>query len=426
MGKVSTVKLQIAERARKHPEEALHNLHGFIDEAIMLESYNSLNKQSSSGVDGETWDTYGKGIMPKLSQLLNEFREGRFRAPNIRRIYIKKDNGKLRPIGIPTIEDKVLQGSVKNVIEPIYEEMFKPFSYGFRPGRSQHQAIEYMFQEVRTKGIRYIINVDIQNYFGTINHSLLRSFLDKRVKDGIIRKMLNKWLKAGVLEDKNLSYPKEGTPQGGLISPLLSNIYLHYVLDVWFEEQIQPLLTGKSFIVRYADDFILGFTDLEDVQRVLKVLPKRLGKYNLILQSDKTKMIDLHSKAGGTGRSFDFLGFTHFLAKSQKGNMVLKRKTSKGKLTKAIIKTGKWIKKHRHMKLQILITELNIKLRGHYSYYGITFNSKGINSFFEQVKRLLFKWLNRRGGKQFYWKYFSILVREWLPLLKPKIYHSYL
>lgn len=426
MGKMSTVKLQIAERSRKHPEEALHNLHGFIDEAIMLESYNSLNKQSSSGVDGETWDTYGKELMPKLSHLLNEFREGRFRAPNIRRVYIKKDNGKLRPIGIPTIEDKVLQSSVKNVIEPIYEGIFKPFSYGFRPERSQHQAIEYMFQEVQTKGIRYIIDADIQNYFGTINHSKLRSFLDKRVKDGIIRKMLNKWLKAGVLEDKQLSYPNEGTPQGGLISPLLSNIYLHYVLDVWFEEQIQAVLPGKSFIVRYADDFILGFTDFEDAQRVLKVLPKRLGKYNLLLQSDKTKMIDLQSKRECTGRSFDFLGFTHFLAKSQKGNLVLKRKTSKEKLTKAIIKTGNWIKNHRHMKLQLLITELNLKLRGHYSYYGITFNSKGINSFFEQVKRLLFKWLNRRGGKQFYWKYFSRLVREWLPLLMPKIYHSYL
>jgi group II intron reverse transcriptase/maturase len=426
MVKMSTVKLQIAERVRKHPKEALHNLHGFIDEAILLESYNSLNKQSSSGVDGETWDTYGNDIMPKLSELLHTFREGRFRAPNIRRVYIEKDNGKMRPLGIPTIEDKVLQSSVKNVLEPIYEAIFKPFSYGFRPERSQHQAIEYMFHEVQGKGIRYIIDADIQNYFGTINHSHLRSFLDHRVKDGIIRKMLNKWLKAGVLEDKQLSYPQEGTPQGGIISPLLSNIYLHYVLDVWFEEQIQPRLTGKSFIVRYADDFILGFTDFEDAQRVLQVLPKRFGKYNLTLQSDKTKMIDLKSKRGCTGRSFDFLGFTHFLAKSQKGHMVLKRKTNKEKLTKAIVKIGHWIKQHRHMKLQKLIAELNIKLRGHYSYYGITFNSKGINSFFDQVKRLLFKWLNRRGGKQIYWVYYSMLVNKWLPLFKPRIYHSYL
>jgi group II intron reverse transcriptase/maturase len=330
-------------------------------------------------------------------------------------------------LGISTVEDKVLQLSVKNVIEPIYEEIFKPFSYGFRPGRSQHQAIEFMFQEVRTKGIRYVIDADISDFYGTISHSILRDFLDQRVKDGIIRRMLNKWLKAGVLEDKVLRYPKEGTPQGGIISPLLSNIYLHYVLDEWFEGVIQPLLSGKSFIVRYADDFILGFENLDDVKRVFKVLPKRFGKYNLKLQADKTKVIYLRSNNGDTGRSFDFLGFTHFIAKSRKGNLVLKRKTSKKKLTKAIVKTDQWIKKYRHMKLKDLIKELNIKLRGHYAYYGITFNSKGINSFFEQVKRSLFKWLNRRGGgRRVNWDYFSNLIRDWLPLLKPSIYHSYL
>ena len=378
---MSTVGLQIAERARKYKGEALHNLHHFIDCAMLNESYEQLNKQSAKGVDGITWQQYGEGLRERLPALLEEFKSGRYRAPAIRRVYIPKDKHSQRPLGIPTVEDKVLQASVRKVIEPIYEEEFKHFSYGFRPGRSQHQAIDQLFRKVSFEGMHYIIDADIKNYFGSINHGCLREFLDKRVNDGVVRRMIDKWLKAGVMESGNITYPDEGTPQGGIISPILSNIYLHYVLDEWFSEQIQPLLKGKSFIVRFADDYVLGFSDKSDAQRVMEALPKRFAKYGLTLHPEKTKLIDLNSPRGQSGRSFDFLGFTHYLEESRKGLRILKRKTSSKKFTKAVITISKYIKENRHMKLKNLIAMLNIKLRGHYLYYGIIHNYKGIRRF---------------------------------------------
>jgi len=426
MVKMSTKELQIAERARKHKAEALHNLHDFIDSEFLIESYQMLNKRSAPGVDKVSWDDYGQNLQERSETLLGEFMTGRYRAPAIRRVYIPKDRHSQRALGIPTIEDKVLQSSVRRVLEPVYEEAFKDFSYGFRPGRSAHQAIDYLYKQVSFEGMHYIIDADIKDYFGSINHGMLRSFLDTRVKDGVIRRMIDKWLKAGVLEDGELSRPIQGTPQGGIISPLLSNIYLHYVLDEWFSEQIQDKLTGRSFIVRYADDFILGFTDKSDAIRVMEVLPKRFAKYGLALHPDKTKLIDLNGNRGESKRSFDFLGFTHYLGKSRKGRVVLKRKTSSKRLTKAIVNIHAFIKKNRHMKLIRLIDAINVKLRGHYSYYGITFNFPGISKYYQEVRRWLYKWLRRRGGKSKWdWSRFSTLVNTWMPLVKPVIKHSY-
>jgi len=423
---MSTVELQIAERAKKI-KEPLRSLHQFIDEELLMESYRKLNKRSAAGVDGMDWKEYGEVAKERIPELLNQFMSGKYRAPNIRRVYIPKSDGKQRPLGINTVEDKVLQGGVRRILQPIYEEEFKDFSYGFRPKRSTHQAIEYMKKEVNFKGMRYIIDADLKDYFGSINHGILRELIARRVNDGVIKRMLNKWLKAGILENGQIYYPEEGTPQGGLISPMLSNIYLHYVLDEWFSEQIQPLLKGKSFIVRYADDFILGFTDKQDAMRVLNVLPKRFDKYKLTLHPEKTKLIDLKCETGKGDRSFDFLGFTHYIGKSRKGRLILMCKTSSKKLTKAINQTEDWIKHNRHKRLKELTAELNAKLRGHYAYYGITFNSKGITSFYEQIRRRLQKWLNRRGGKhKWEWEKFNTLITEWYPLEKPRIYHSYL
>lgn len=427
MGKVSTKELQIAERARSHKGEALHSLHPAIDAAMLMECYEQLNKHSAPGIDGISWEDYGKTTQERIPELLRLFKTGSYRAPAIRRTYIPKSDGTKRPLGIPTIEDKVLQTGVRRVLEQVYEEDFKDFSYGFRPGRSAHQAIEYLFAQVSFGGMRHIIDADLKNYFGSISHGLMREFLARRVNDGVVRKMLDKWMKAGILEEGMISYPKEGTPQGGIISPLLGNIFLHYVLDEWFSEEIQPRLQSKSFIVRYADDFILGFENKEDAERVMEVLPKRFSKYQLTLNADKTKLIDLETPWREGKRSFDFLGFTHYLGKSRKGKPILKRKTSSMKLTKAITQTEAWIKQNRHMKLSSLIGELNVKLRGHYSYYGITFNSKGINSYYEQVRRRLFKWLSRRGGKRKWdWPTFVKHIVLWHPLLKPKIYHSFI
>jgi RNA-directed DNA polymerase len=306
MKEMSTVEMQIAERARKFPDEALTNLAQYITEAMLDESFDSLNKKSAAGVDKETWDGYNGRRKESIPQLLGAFKSGRYRAPSVRRVYIPKGDGKVRPLGLPTIEDKILQGAVARVLTPVYEEIFYDTSYGFRPDKSQHQALDALFEEVTIKGKHYIIDADLENYFGSINHQLLREFLDKRIKDGVIRRMINKWLKAGILENGNVYYPEEGTPQGGSISPLLSNIYLHYVLDEWFHEQIQPLLKGKSFIIRYADDFLLGFTNREDAIRVMKVLPKRFEKYGLKLHPEKTRLVELEEKDGQKPKTFDF------------------------------------------------------------------------------------------------------------------------
>jgi RNA-directed DNA polymerase len=424
---MSTERPQIAERAKKFKGEPLTNLHQFIDEDLLGKSYRKLNKNSSPGVDKKYWHNYSAECLWRLPELLAEFKSGSYKAPPIRRVYIPKGKTGKRPLGIPTIEDKILQESVRNVLNPIYEEDFKSFSYGFRNDRSAHQALDYMFKKVSFGGMRYIIDADIKDYFGSIDHGILREFLDRRVKDGVIRKMIDKWLKAGILEKGQLSYPTEGTPQGGIISPLLSNIYLHYVLDEWYSEQIQPLLAGKSFLVRYADDFVMGFENLADAERVMKVLPLRFGKYNLELHPEKTQLISLEKQGEKGNRSFDFLGFTHYLAKSRKGKQILKRNTSKKKLTAALERTHDWIKQNRHMKLRELIKELNMKLRGHYNYYGITLNSRGINGYYLAVMKMLHKWLNRRGGKQVWNKErYEQLINKGIPLLKPKIYHSQL
>jgi len=426
-GKMSTVESQIVERSRKFKGEALKSLFTFIDADLLQESYKRLNRQSAAGIDGKTWEEYGTEFPLRRDDLLEEFRSGRYKAPAVRRVYVSKDKNGRRPIGISTVEDKVLQESVRRVMEPVYEEEFKSFSFGFRHGRSPHEAVDYMSKKVSFERMHHIIDADITDFFGSINHEKLREFLDLRIKDGVIRRMIDKWLKAGVMESGNISYPEEGSPQGSVISPLLSNIFLHYVLDVWFSEQIQPLLKGKSLIVRYADDFVLGFTDKSDAERVMKVLPKRFAKYGLTLHPDKTRLIDLNDKRGGGGRSFDFLGFTHFLGKTRKGLTVLKRKTSSKRLTRAIRKVDEYIKRNRHMKLKDLIAALNLKLRGHYNYYGVTFNSRSLMGFNYMVRRTLFKWLNRRGGKKkITWMMFIKYVDGWKPLLTPYIRHSYL
>ena len=426
MENMSTVEVQIAERAKKFPNEALTNLNQYINEAMLYESFHDLNKAGASGVDKETWHDYNGQKRERIPQLLAAFKSGSYHAPNIRRVYIPKGDGKQRPLGIPTVEDKLLQTAVAKVLTPVYEAIFYDTSYGFRREKSQHQALDALFKGVSFQGKRYIIDADMQNYFGSIDHQCLREFLDLRIKDGVIRKMIDKWLKAGIFEKGSVSYPKEGTPQGGSISPILSNIFLHYVLDEWFIKQIQPLLKSGSFIIRYADDFLLGFTNKEDAERVMKVLPKRLEKFGLTLHPEKTKLIELDDNKDKESETFDFLGFTHYVSKSRKGNIVLKRKTSSKKYRASLKRMYEWIRDNRHEKVGDLLSDINQKLRGHYEYYGITFNSRMISTYFLETKRMLFYWLNRRGDKYtMNWEKFGKLITKWIPLEAPKIYHSY-
>lgn len=425
-GAMSTVEMQIAERSRKYPNEALTNLNQFIDENLLEGCFQILNKRSAAGVDGQTWRDYNENRKEKIAQLHAAFKKGTYRAPNIRRVYIPKGDGKERPLGLPTIEDKILQTAVTKVLSAVYEPLFSSSSYGFRPGRSQHQALDELFRQVSFKGKRYIIDADMQNYFGTINHQRLREFLDRKIKDGVIRRMIDKWLKAGILEEGQLEYPTEGTPQGGTISPLLSNIYLHYVLDEWFEGEVQPRLKGSSFLIRFADDFLLGFTNEEDALRVMEVLPKRMAKYGLSLHPEKTKLVKLDNADRQSNRTFDFLGFTHHMGQSLKGKRVLKRETSRKKFKASLLRMTEWIKEHRHGQLEGTIAELNRKLRGHYEYYGITFNGRRLQEYYAKVVRLLYRSVNRRGGRRLTWEAFTLRVRVWTPLLRPKLYHSYL
>lgn len=422
---MSTVNVHIAERAKKFRDEPLTNLHSYIDLELLEESFRGLNKKSSSGVDGQSWTSYNEVREERFPIMLGQFKSGRFRAPLIRRSYISKDDGKLRPLGLPTVEDKVLQTAVSKVLTPIYEQIFYPTSYGFRPGKSQHQALEKLYREVSYEGMEYIIDADMSNYFGSINHGKLREFLDLRIKDGVIRKMIDKWLKAGVMEDGQISYPFEGTPQGGVISPLLSNIYLHYVLDKWFIETIQPRLKAKSKLIRFADDFLLLFSSKEDAERVMKVLPNRMGRYGLTLHPEKTKLVEVNNKDEKAERTFDFLGFTHYMGKSRKGKNVLKRKTRKKKLKVSLQTTNKWIRDNRHKPVKELIKELNQKLQGHYGYYGITYNSRSLNLFYDKVRRQLHKWFNRRGGKSpRSWEEFQLVFLNNHPLKTPYIVRS--
>jgi len=426
MKKMSTVDVHIAERAKKFRDEPLTNLHSFIDESLLLECFMSLNKKGATGVDGQSWEDYNEVKEERIPKLLAQFKSGSYRAPLIRRTYIPKGKGKRRPLGLPTIEDKLLQKAVTRVLTPIYEQEFCTTSYGFRPGKSQHQALEMLFKEVSFKGKYYVIDADITNYFGSIDHGKLREFLDLRIKDGVVRKMIDKWLKAGVLEDGQVNYPKEGTPQGGVISPLLSNIYLHYVLDEWITQVIQPRLKAASKLIRYADDFLLLFSSKESAERVMEVLPKRLGKFGLSLHPEKTKLVEVNNGKGKGGRTFDFLGFTHYMGKSRKGKSILKRKTSRKKLKFSLQRINIWIRTNRHLPIKKLIAKLNRKMQGHYGYYGITFNSRSLHSYYRRVKQLLFNWMTRRGGKKpMTWDKLQSILAHYT-LAQPRIVHSYL
>jgi RNA-directed DNA polymerase len=292
-GTVSTRQQRIAEHARQSPQMGFTSLNHYLDQAWLEEAYVRTRRDGATGVDGQTAADYREHWADNLRSLLNRAQSGTYRAPPVRRVHIPKGTGttETRPIGIPTFEDKVLQRAVVMVLEPIYEQDFYDCSYGFRPGRSAYQALEALWQQtMRTDG-GWIVEVDIRKFFDTLDHAHLRELLKHRVRDGVVLQLIGKWLNAGVLEDGRLSYPDAGSPQGGVISPLLSNVYLHYVLDAWFEREVKPRLRGRAFLIRYADDFVMGFACEGDAWRVLEVLPKRFGKYGLTIHPEKTRLV---------------------------------------------------------------------------------------------------------------------------------------
>jgi RNA-directed DNA polymerase len=333
---------------------------------------------------------------------------------------------------VPTFEDKVCQRAIVMVLELIYEQDFLPCSYGFRPGRSAHHALQDLRNSIMSQGLRWVIDIDIENYFGTISHSHLRDFLDRRVTDGVIRRMIDKWLKAGVLEDGLLRHSTEGSPQGGVISPCLSNVFLHFVLDKWFEDEVRPRLRGRCTLVRFADDAVLAFENFDDAKRVLDVLGKRFARYELRLHPSKTQFIDFrftrpegkqHSET--TATTFTFLGFCHVWGKSRKGKNVVRQVTAKKRYARALAAVTKWCRENRHRSIREQHAHLGAMMRGHYAYYGISGNYRRLSWYAYTVVRIWRKWLSRRDRRgSMNWSRFAELLRRH-PLPAARIVHSY-
>lgn len=433
---VSTKQIRIAELARQSPEMAFTSLAHFMDVDWLFEAYRKTRKSGATGVDGVTAADYEQDLEGNLQRLLDRAKSGSYRAPPVRRVYIPKgsSSSEVRPIGIPTLEDKVLQRAIVMLLEPIYEQDFLDCSYGFRPGRSAHMALGRLRSQAMTAGGGWIVEVDIRKFFDHLCHKHLREFLLGRVCDGVLRKLIHKWLNAGVMEDGNVSYPDAGSPQGGVVSPILSNVFLHYVLDVWFEEEVKPRLAGPGFLIRFADDFAIGVRHERDAHRIMEVLPKRFAKYGLTVHPDKTRLICFRSPSlpsdetedsRARPETFALLGFTHYWGRTRKGNWAVKRKTASSRFGRAVQSIAQWCRFNRHQPISEQHLKLRQKLHGHYAYYGISGNHAALQRFYHEVHRRWFKWLNRRNRqRELSWDQFNVLAKRY-PLPVPRIVHPF-
>jgi RNA-directed DNA polymerase len=383
-------------------------------------------------VDGVTYQMYEKDAVRNIHQLYERLREGKYRVQPLRRIYIPKENGKERPISIPSLEDKIVQKAIGEVLNAIYEQDFLECSYGFRPGRSPHHALDEVGRVICTKPTSWILELDIAAYFDSIVREQLMEMIERRISDGSVLQLIRKWIGVGVVDDGRLLVSKTGTGQGQTISPLLANIYLHYLLDEWFENVVKPRLKGAAHEIRFADDAVLCFQYREDAERVMEVLPKRFAKYGLTLHPEKTRLVsfgryakDQAKQRGKKPATFDFLGFTHIGARSRRGKFIVQVRTMKKRLRRGLRVIAQWCQENRHQPVDEQQKTLNAMLRGHYQYYGRPTNYRSIRQFYWTVRRLWRKWLNRRTrGQWLTWeRYTQILGRH--PLLRPWITHSW-
>jgi RNA-directed DNA polymerase len=432
---VSTKLERIAKLAKQMPGAQLRTLGHHIDVEWLHEAYRRVRKDGAVGVDGQTAEEYAKKLGENLQSLLDRAKSGDpYRAPPVRRVHIPKGDGsKTRPIGIPTFEDKVLQKAVAMVLEVVYEQDFLDCSHGFRPGRGAHGALEAVWKQTMAMGGGWVLEADIEKFFDSVDHAKLREVLSQRVSDGVLIRLIGKWLKAGVMEEGVVRHPETGTPQGGVISPLLANVYLHDVLDVWWEREVRPRLRGRSALVRYADDFVMVFETEADARRVAEVLPKRFEKYGLRLHPEKTRLLRFARPGasppteggGGNGSgSFDLLGFTHLWGRSRRGSWVVKRKTAKDRFSRALRRISVWCRAHRHEPIKEQHAALVRKLRGHDAYYGITGNAQALGALRQWVRRIWHKWLSRRSWKTgMTWQRMNQLLGAF-PLPPARVVHS--
>jgi group II intron reverse transcriptase/maturase len=418
---VQTSLLGIAKKAESDKRYRFRNLYRELNEELLRDSWRLLRKDAALGVDQVSAADYEADLEENIHQLVERLKRKSYRARLVRRQYIPKGDGRMRPLGIPATEDKLLQLAVKRLLEAIYEQDFLSCSYGYRPGVGALEAVDRLTVQLQFGGYHHVVEADIKGFFDNLSHEWLMRMLEVRIDDQAILRLIKKWLKAGVLDTEGkVLRPEGGTPQGGVISPILANVYLHYVLDLWFEKVFRRGCRGEAFLHRYADDFVCGFGRAEDAGLFYGQLEERLRKFGLELAADKTRVIPFSRYRRGE-TSFDFLGFEFRWGTDRKGQAQLKRRTSRKKFRNSVKRVAEWCKKTRHRRVKDQFKLLNAKLRGYYNYYGVNGNYASLKEFFDLVQRLHQKWLNRRSQRPSYTWDGYLALRQHFALERPRI-----
>jgi group II intron reverse transcriptase/maturase len=396
---VTKLRHWITQLTERRPGEALTSIHHKLDLPLLVEAHRQLGGSKAPGIDGVRKADYEEGLERKLQGLLDQVRSQSYRAPAVRRVDIPKPDGKTRPLGVPTHEDKVLQKAFVLLVEPVFEKEFSEGSFGYRPKRTQHDAIRAL-DSALGEGHHSIIELDIKGYFDSIPHAKLQEMFRHRISDSVLNRLVLGWLKAGVLKEGQWQASEAGTPQGGVVSPLLANLYLHEVLDTWLEKDVKPRLTGGVKLVRYADDAVICFQSPADAQRVYRVLKQRFEKFGLTLHPEKTRLTDFRPPVQGQtkGATFSFLGFTFYWGRSRRGKWVPKPKTEGKRLSRKLKEIGEWCRQNRHRPIAEQQAALRQKVQGHIDYYGVSHNFEALQRIERGVLRVWRKWLNRRGS----------------------------
>lgn len=402
----------ITFKSHTHPKHRFQNLYGLLSEDLLYQSWGQLNKQAKPGIDGVTMPQYKEQLVENINRLEHALKHKRYRANDIKRIFIPKSNGKQRPLGLPTVDDKLVQQGVSQILQSIWEADFLPNSYGYRPNKSAHQAVHSLSLNLQFKGYGYVVEADIKGFFDNLDHDWLMKMLKLRIDDNAMLSLISQWLKARIKSPEGkFDKPASGTPQGGIISPILANIYLHYALDLWFERTVKPRMQGRVMLIRYADDFVCAFQYAKDAEQFYKVLPKRLKKFNLDIATEKTSKIRFSRFHPSRKRQFVFLGFAFYWGTDVKGNPRLRRRTAAKKQRASLSEFYQFIKAKRSQKLCNWIPRLKRKLIGFRNYFGLPDNSRSLDKLYNYVLHSLYKWLNRRSGRRSYnWSNFMKML----------------
>jgi len=412
----------IAKKAEREKKYRFRNLYGMLNEELLRDCWRDIRKNAAYGVDKVSAQEYGQNLEENIRQLVERLKRKRYRAKLVRRHYIPKGGGKLRPLGIPATEDKLLQLAVTRILTAIYEQDFLRCSYGYRPNVGALDAVDKLTIKLQFGRYNYVVEADIKGFFDNIDHEWMIQMLAERIDDRALLWLIKKWLKAGVLDtDGKVLHPVTGTPQGGIVSPILANVYLHYALDLWFEKEAKRRCGGEACLIRYADDYVCAFQYQAEAERFYNELGPRLGKFGLELSEEKTRVLPFDRSQPSGGTRFEFLGFEFYWGKDRSGEAHLKRRTSRKKLRSSLKRFTEWCKKNRNLRLTMLFKRLNIKFRGYYNYYGVHGNSESLKQFFVNAMRILKKWLNRRSQRCSYnWIGFGMLI-EHFKVEQPRI-----